>query len=71
MEERRSQVQLIIAVSTVLSIMVGSVSLISFIQSAERRITTMEIRLENIKDSINLLKSQLLIMPTPKKDIAR
>lgn len=67
MEERRSQVQLIIAVSTVLSIMVGSVSLISFIQSAERRITTMEIRLENIKDSITLLKSQLLIMPDSKK----
>lgn len=67
MEERRSQVQLIIAVSTVLSIMVGSVSLISFIQSAERRITTMEIRLENIKDSITLLKSQLLLMPDSKK----
>lgn len=66
-DERRSQVQLIVAVSTVLSIMVGSVSLVSFIQSAERRLTTMEIRLENIKDSITLLKSQLLLMPDSKK----
>ena len=61
MYERRSTTQLVIAISTILSIMVGSISLITFVQSSEKRITTMEVRLESLRDSIEQLRTQLFV----------
>lgn len=46
--ERRSNVQLVVSISSILSVIVASVSVLSFIQLAEKRITTMEVRLENL-----------------------
>lgn len=46
-----------IGIASVLSIMVTSVSLIAFIQASERRITTLEIRIESIKESIEEVKN--------------
>jgi uncharacterized membrane-anchored protein YhcB (DUF1043 family) len=59
--ERRNSGQMIIAVATVVSIIVGSISLITFVQSSERRITTMEVRIESLKDSIENLRSHILV----------
>lgn len=60
MDERRNNNQLVIAIATILSIVVGSVSLITFIQTSEKRITTMEVRLESLKDSIEQMRNQLI-----------
>lgn len=60
-EDRRSSNQLTIAIASILSIIVGSISLITFVQSSERRLTTMEVRIETLKDSIELLRSQVAI----------
>lgn len=57
MDERRSNVQLIVAISSILSVIVASISLISFVQLAERRITTMEVRIEYLSD---LIKSRIV-----------
>jgi len=52
MEERRSNIQLIVSVSSILSVLIASMSIISFIQLAERRITTMEIRIEGLAEVV-------------------
>lgn len=51
--ERRSNLQLIISVSSILSVLVASISIISFTQLAERRITTMEVRIEYLSKQID------------------
>lgn len=58
-DERRGSGQMVVAVATIVSIIVGSVSLIAFIQSSEKRITTMEVRLETLKDSIEQMRLQI------------
>jgi preprotein translocase subunit SecY len=58
-DERRSSGQMIVAIATIVSVIVGSVSLIAFIQTAERRITTMEVRIETLRDSIEYMRLKL------------
>lgn len=58
-DERRGSGQMVVAIATIVSIIVGSVSLIAFVQSSEKRITTMEVRLETLKDSIEQMRLQL------------
>jgi preprotein translocase subunit SecY len=52
MEERRGGAQLIVSVSMVVSLLVASISLVTFIQSAERRITVIEVKLEQVIRSL-------------------
>lgn len=66
MEERRSQSQLVIAISSLLSVIVGSISLIAFVQSSEKRITTMEIRIENLKEGVDALRAVVVQNHKPK-----
>ena len=63
--QKRSPVQMIVSISTILSVIVGSISLLSFVQTAERRLTTIEIRLENLVDSFNRSRSNVL----PRSDL--
>lgn len=59
MEERRGSAQSILAVSTILSIMVATASLLSFIQSSERRTTAMEVKIEVLIDKINKMEGYI------------
>ena len=54
--DRRSANITIIAVSTMISLFVGIIGILSFIQSAERRTTQMEVRLEVVGKQIEELK---------------
>jgi len=60
-EERRSQNVTIIAVSTIVSLFVGMVGILSYIQSGERRTTQMEVKLETLIKEIEGLKQDLRI----------
>lgn len=51
-EERRGTSQTIVAVATIVSIMIGSIGIITSIQGNEKRITTMEVRLEILAKQI-------------------
>ena len=59
MEERRGSVQSILAVSTVVSILVGAASLLSFIQSSERRTTVMEVKIEGLQKGIERMENTI------------
>lgn len=67
MMERRGNLQLIISITSVLSLMVASITVITFIQTSERRITTMEVRIENLKDVIERLRVDLDKIPSKRQ----
>ena len=58
-EERRSQSITIVAVSTIVSLFIGIVGILSFVQSGERRTTQMEVKLEVLIKEIEGLKQDL------------
>jgi len=59
MEERRGQSITIVAVSTIVSLFIGIVGILSFVQSGERRTTQMEVKLEVLIKEIEGLKQDL------------
>jgi len=58
-EERRNQNVTIVAVSTIVSLFIGIVGILSFVQSGERRTTQMEVKLEVLIKEIEGLKQDL------------
>lgn len=58
-EERRGSAQSILAVSTIVSIIVGAVSILAYIQSAERRTTVMEVKIEHQTKTIEKMEEML------------
>lgn len=55
---RRGNTQTIVAVSTIVSLLVGAVSLITYIQSSERRNTTMEVKMEVQMEAIKRMEQE-------------
>ena len=55
-EERKGTTTTVLAVSTVVSIMVGAASLLGFIQSSERRTTIMEVKIEQLGKQIDRME---------------
>lgn len=66
-EERRGTTASILAVSTVVSIMVGAASLLGFIQHSERRTTVMEVKIEGMSKQIDRMEALIREMEQSAK----